>query len=127
MLLEAPRARLVQGGPTAMKVRDLLDRAKTSLFRELIERRSKVRYPFFCPATLQWNAGQPGQFSVFTRDLSRSGVGLLHALDLPLRTAQLTISPDDGEKVVLAIELAWCRPAGDGWYISGATFLELID
>jgi hypothetical protein len=128
MLVDAlPRARLVRSGPTGLKIRDLLDRAKESLFRELIERRSKVRYPFFCPATLEWDGERPGRFSMFTRDLSRSGVGLLHAMELPLRTGRLIITPDEGDKVERAVEIAWCEPVGEGWYISGATFLEMID
>jgi hypothetical protein len=124
MLVESQRARMIQGGPGALKVRNLLDGAKESLLRELIERRSKVRYPFFCPATLRFEHGRPNSFSVFTRDLSRSGVGLLHGMELPRQTARLTISPDSAEAVELCVEIAWCRPCGDGWFISGGLFLE---
>jgi hypothetical protein len=104
-----------------------LDCATQRLYRELVERRSNLRYPFFCPATLELEPGCRRLHSVFTRDLSRAGVGLLHNMPLPLQTAHLTISPENRDATLLPIALQWCRPCGDGWYVSGAMFLEMID
>jgi hypothetical protein len=103
-------------------IRDLLDEAKTELFQELVERRSKVRYPYFNPGSLTMSGDPSRRLSVFTRDLSRNGVGLLHNMDLPLESALLTMARSQGEEVILPIRIAWCRRSGDGWFISGSEF-----
>jgi hypothetical protein len=106
-------------------VRQLLDEAKQQVYRELIERRSKVRYPFFRPVTLSVDQNASRRLSVFTRDISRSGVGLLHNMPLEQVDATLTIPSDYGNESIMRIRIAWCRPCGEGWYVSGAEFLGL--
>ena len=56
-------------------IQELLDDATA---KEHCERRTEVRYPFFCPVRLTIAGKTPVKFSGFTREISLSGVGLLH-------------------------------------------------
>jgi hypothetical protein len=37
----------------------------------------------------------------------------------------LTISSPTGAAVNVRTEIIWCRPCGEGWYLSGGRFLEM--
>src|SRR5688572_33263402 len=54
----------------------LLNEAKE---QELIDRRSAPRHPFFQPATLTYRYRPEEPISVFTREISTIGIGLLHS------------------------------------------------
>ena len=59
--------------------------------------------------------------SAFSRDVSEGGIGLLH--DMPIG-GEYTITVQDaaGHEYDLTGEVLWCRPCGQGWYISGVRF-----
>ena len=90
---------------------------------DMQQRRQHRRYPFF--RTVDINGGDGVQFEAFSRDISPSGIGLLH---------HEPVTP--GEELMLTIRLhrravevparfAWCRPCAPGWHVSGATFCDL--
>jgi len=89
------------------------------------DRRQKKRYPFFRPATIAMGHGQGISLPAFTRDISPKGIGLLHSS--PLENGQLTLiiptSPD--HQVEITTNITWCRPCGEGWYLSGGRFQGL--
>ena len=61
-----------------------------------------------------------------SREISASGMGLLHPEELPLGEAEICIRLDDSD-VVVRRRIQWCRPLGEGWYISGALFTDVVD
>ena len=93
---------------------------------ESLERRGEPRSPFFRPVSVLLDGPQRRQHSAFAREISRSGIGLLHSM--PLETADLTLAilGPIGEVCRFRAQIVWCRPCGEGWYLSGARFLEVI-
>lgn len=59
------------------------------------------------------------------RNVSRTGVGLLHSLALAVGPARLTCRLRDGQVVSLVIEIRWCERQSDGRFASGGRFLEV--
>lgn len=87
------------------------------------ERRSSERYPFFRPVTIAPESEKGRTYSAFSRDLSTSGIGLLHNMPLDIDEATLTIGGGLSGPVKLRAKIQWCQPTGEGWYISGGEFL----
>lgn len=88
-----------------------------------MDRRGAARYPFFRPVMLASADAELGPHHAFTRELSTTGVGLLHSVKLTPGDITVTIVHDNGRLASLPAELLWCRPCGEGWYLSGAKFL----
>jgi hypothetical protein len=59
------------------------------------------------------------------RNVSRTGAGLLHAIELPLGPARLTYRLGDGHIVSLIVEIRWCERQADGHFYSGGRFVEV--
>ena len=91
---------------------------------EKVNRRLALRYPFFCPVDLTLCSDLTSIPSVFIRDISASGLGLLHHTPLENQAVLLRTETDDPSQAVLA-KIRWCRCLGDRWYLSGATFERL--
>ncbi len=111
------------------------DSVSEDLFADIIEsllieaqkdeedRRGQNRQPFFSPATIVVEEDNSRLFA-FTRDLSKDGIGLLHSMPLEI-DANITIvihRLNSGAAHVKA-HVEWCRPCGDGWYLSGGRLL----
>jgi hypothetical protein len=91
------------------------------------ERRKEKREPFFGPASVVVDeAGERRSYSCFCRDLSPSGIGLLHNMELKTGEIVVKVLRKSGAGVCFRSELLWCRPCGEGWFVSGARFLYLI-
>jgi hypothetical protein len=82
------------------------------------DRRAEKRFPFFHPVSL-WLDGRA--FSGFSRDISASGIGLLHDGELSLKEIDIIVA---GHRQPLAALVVRCEPCGLGWYSSGCKFLE---
>ncbi len=96
--------------------------------RELGGRRAFPRDPFFRSVTLTPADGIGHQWSASTRDISWNGVGLLSGTPVERgKEVIITIPRTTGEAINLKTEMLWCAPFGDGWYIIGGRFLELVD
>ncbi len=89
-----------------------------------IERRQDSRYPYFQPVTVISDNGNRS-LSGMTRQISPSGIGLLHCGPLGKGHASVTLHGDIGYAVTLPIEKVWCRPCGPYWYLSGGRFTDL--
>ena len=90
--------------------------------QERLERRSESRHPFFCPVAILSDHGK--NWSAFAREISRSGIGLLHNMPLEPGEVTLQISIPSGPKK-FRTQIVWCRPSGEGWYLSGGRFLDV--
>ena len=87
-----------------------------------LERRSQGRIPFFQPAMVYIDGGSEGR-AAFTRDIAHNGMGLLHSYPIQPQELNIDLNVSDGGRVRLEVDLHWCVPCGDGWYISGANIL----
>ncbi len=103
-------------------VRRLLDEAR----EKGLERRVEKREPFFQVMRLSFAGEEHRQFTCFSRDISPSGIGLLHYLTVEPGRVVLTIPSHSCGDIRLRAEIVWCRPCGEGWYVSGARILEVL-
>jgi hypothetical protein len=100
------------------QLHELLLQAKTDFH---LDRRSEPRYPYFRPVSVQVD----GQiFSAFSRDISAFGIGLMHNMELPLKEVEITVA---GTQQTLRARLERCESFGEGWYLSGGTFVGIDD
>jgi hypothetical protein len=83
------------------------------------DRRSERRFPFFRPVSVQVD-GQ--SFTAFTREISVSSIGLLHNMELPLKEVEISVA---GTQQTLRARLERCESFGEGWYLSGGTFVGI--
>jgi len=88
------------------------------------ERRRNGRYPYFQPVMIQLK-DSPELYSAFTRDVSPSGIGLLHWMPIHPQPMTVITSLGDGTDLRLSVKVAWCVPCGEGWYISGGRFMDV--
>lgn len=88
-----------------------------------LDRRGAARYPFFRPVRIVPAEGRLAEHTAFTRELSTTGVGLLHNVRLRPGLVTIALRTQDGDEVRLPTEILWCRPCGDGWYVSGGKFI----
>ena len=84
------------------------------------ERRSDTRFPMFRHATIHVN-GQ--SHSAYTRNISDSGIGLMHSMDLPLCDVELSIMTDLNRLLRIRARVERCESCSGGLYISGLMFL----
>jgi hypothetical protein len=80
-------------------------------------RRSEQRFPFFRPVSIRVDGLS---LTAFTREISASGIGLMHNMDLPKKEVEILIA---GERQVLPARVERCDPSGEGWFISGCTII----
>jgi hypothetical protein len=98
------------------QLHELVLRAETDFNRD---QRSEPRYPFFHPVSVRVDGHS---FSAFTREISVSSIGLLHNMELPLREVEIVVA---GKQQVLGVCLERCESCGEGWYLSGGTFVGI--
>lgn len=82
-----------------------------------------ARHPYFHPVTVLTDSGR--KVSAFSRDLSVRGIGLMHEQSLPLDEVEITISTGRGYCVKVRTKMTWCKPCGDGFYLSGGVFASV--
>ena len=87
------------------------------------DRRAEVRYPFFRSVMLQVDGRRHAAFS---REISAGGIGLMHAIDLGNGEVEVSIPSRRGHSVRMRTRILWCRPCGDGWFISGGRFVDVV-
>ena len=102
-----------------MTIYGLLREAQAS---EAREPRETPRYSFF-----RTTAIYKGKtcYSGFSRDISPTGIGLLHNFNLIPGQVEISISTECGYSVRIRTQILWCTPCGEGWYISGGKFLGI--
>jgi hypothetical protein len=90
------------------------------------EQRKEKRQPFFGPAiVVVEESGERRSYSSFCRDISPTGIGLLHNMELKTGEVVVKVVRKSGTEVCFRSVLLWCRPCGKGWFVSGARFLDL--
>lgn len=102
------------------QIHELMVQARSD---DQMDRRGAARYPFFRPVTLAAETADLGPHQAFTRELSTTGIGLLHNLQLAPGAYTLTVLHVDGRRTSLPTEILWCRSCGEGWYLSGGRFM----
>ena len=94
--------------------------------REALERRFELRVPFFRAVDFTLEGSEISPEIAFARDLSPSGVGLLHPGPVKSQEAVVSIPLENGGQVRMLVQVKWCRPCGEGWYVSGGKFLRAL-
>ena len=89
------------------------------------ERREDPRHPLFAPVSL-CIMDQPGLLmSAFSREISCSGIGLLHVMPIEKgQVGKVSIKVEE-KQMFMTAECVWCRPVGDGWFLSGWRFVRV--
>jgi hypothetical protein len=90
------------------------------------ERRAEKREPFFMPVRLSFPGDERRQFSCFSKDISPTGIGLLHCMEIQPGEVLLTIPGKSAAHTRIRCEIIWCQSCGEGWFLSGARFVELM-
>ena len=60
---------------------------------------------------------------MFIREVSQSGIGLVHNQSLDCGQVVLAIQDESGQAMELPTEILWCRPCENGLFISGGRFV----
>jgi hypothetical protein len=97
-----------------------------SAFKAEADRRLKQRYPFFRPITIIPTNGKLTELAAFSRDISPSGIGLLHRVRIDPGYVTVALPSLAGHPLEASTEIRWCAPAGGGWYLSGGRFVSLL-
>ncbi|HVU88938.1 MAG TPA: PilZ domain-containing protein [Pirellulales bacterium] len=82
-----------------------------------------IRYPFFRAVSITGPNGE--HYDAFSRDISASGIGLLHNVELPPGLVDIHISSARGYGLQVQTRIFWCQSCGEGWYISGGRFTSV--
>jgi hypothetical protein len=86
------------------------------------ERRGAPRFAFFTGATLRPASDPETLISVFSREISTIGIGLLHATPVGNgERFEVEIRVED-VCVRKPVTVVWCRPVAQGWHLSGCRF-----
>jgi hypothetical protein len=88
--------------------------------------RDEQREPFCRPITLSFNKGTWRRITGFCKDISATGVGLLHSIAVEPGEVVLTIPCISGGPVHVRSEILWSSACRRGWYLSGARFVEVL-
>jgi hypothetical protein len=84
--------------------------------------RSEVRIPLFRPISIRMDGHD---YSAFTRDVSDSGIGLVHNFKVKLDEVEISIPSKHGWFVRVRTQIVWCRNCDEEWYVSGGRFIGL--
>ncbi|MEZ6118260.1 MAG: hypothetical protein R3C28_17050 [Pirellulaceae bacterium] len=85
------------------------------------ERRSEGRTSLLQPVIVKPQTDQHS-LTAFSRDVSSSGIGLLHQFPLPPQSVTIYTNLEESEICQIDVEIQWCLPCSEGWYISGGRF-----
>jgi hypothetical protein len=109
---------------TAPRVRQTAARLIEDAKLEDDERRKQGRHPYFHPVTIQLKES-PELYSAFSRDVSITGIGLLHWMPIPPQIIRVVLTPPNSPTLRVRVKISWCSAWGEGWYISGGRYLEV--
>ena len=89
------------------------------------ERRSEERTPCYRQLTIYPDDGS-GPIPAAMRDVSETGIGLVH--DVPLEPGEfaIRIPIEDGPTVCARVNIVWCRSPMKHCYISGGPFVDVF-
>lgn len=94
----------------------------------LRERRINARQNFVRPVRIICLSKPKDVLNGFTRDLSGTGVGLIHKFEVVEKEqALVTINRLWDDPVIVKCRAAWCAKSENGWYQSGWEILSVED
>lgn len=103
---------------TEQELEALLEAARSNS-----DRRVDIRHAFFTAVTLRSVTAPSLLISAFSREISVSGIGLLHGAPIVVgANYEIDIRIEDF-RVHKTARVIWCRNVGDGWFVSGCRFL----
>ncbi|MDG1809360.1 MAG: PilZ domain-containing protein [Pirellulaceae bacterium] len=92
----------------------------------LQERRDNSRQNFVRPIRLMFTDKPQTVLSGFTRNLSDTGIGLIHKFKTNTNDqAYITINRLWDDPTVIRCKAAWCNKCENGWYQSGWKILSI--
>lgn len=91
---------------------------------EFVERRATPRHPCFAPVSLTPSGDSRQRLSAYSRDISAEGLGLLHSMPLTRGTIFSAVLQLPTGELRQQGQVMWCKPAGEGWYLSGLRFVK---
>ena len=93
---------------------------------ERTERRFSIREQFSRPVTVKLN-DKDEVYDVFSKNISFEGIGIISKNEFPQGAeAKIEIYSSNSVNPVIVSKLAWCKPFGKGWYISGWRFVTAV-
>lgn len=92
-----------------------------------INRRGNRREPLLTSVLIQPDEESDRWLTGLTRDVSPEGIGLIHFFPLECGECVIKVTYPNRKPKLLKIKIQWCRPFGDGWYISGGLFIARLD
>ena len=98
------------------QLRELMAEARAD---DQFDRRGAARYPFFRQVQIEEADTGRRDCVAFTRELSLVSIGMLHNVPLSPGWVTVVVPRPRGNPLYLASEILWCRPCGEGWYLSG--------
>jgi hypothetical protein len=96
------------------------------ILEDSCERRTEPRTPYFGPVTVGHAQSPQISLSAFVRDVSASGIGLVHLMPLKRGEVLIDLPLLFGTSVRLRTEIVWCRDYENGWYASGGRFMDVV-
>ncbi|MEQ1905881.1 MAG: PilZ domain-containing protein [Pirellulaceae bacterium] len=89
------------------------------------ERRTLFRTPFARPVSVRLRDCQQS-IKTTSQNISETGVALLSEATFNEKDiGVLTVHSLEGRPTVFLAECQWCRPFGEGWYLSGWHFISV--
>ena len=119
-----PRATTLET-PGQRRAKKVVDRLLRDARRDMPDRRREERHPFFRPVSISLRNAEVEKLSAFSREISASGIGLLHNLEVKPGETVITIYNGNANPVYMRARIVWCKPAGEGWYLSAAQFIDV--
>ena len=103
--------------PTIEDLRLVLDRIGNA---ECTNLRANERLALSVPAEIKTLRGNT--ISAMTREISRTGIGLLHRGSVSPGTVTVRMA-SESRKFQYNVHLEWCTPCDNGMFMSGGTFV----
>jgi len=100
-------------------LQEILERIERPEYFE--EARSAERLELSVPAEITTRRGNV--VSAMTREISRSGIGLLHRGSLSPGEVTVKMASENRE-FIYRVLIEWCTPCDNGMFISGGRFLR---
>lgn len=93
---------------------------------ERSERRVSFRESISRPVTIKVR-DQVTEYPGFSKNISFEGIGLISQKDFAANLeAKIEIHSSQDKNPIVLCRLAWCRPFGEGWYVSGWHFVTVV-
>lgn len=86
--------------------------------------RGEMRYAFLRGVSIHLDGRV---HEALSREISGTGIGLLHQVELQPGKVEVAISTDDGTEVRIHVLIRWCKSVAYGWHVSGGDFVENPD